>query len=177
MSRPPEPEVDVSQLASEEAELEKHFPVSDFDRLRDVVASAQESGSRAVRVRFRFAMEQGCPVAVVDVDSRLPLTCQRCLEPVEWQVRSSTRIVFVDAAGMAAAQTDDREPFETHGGRVALREVVEEELLLALPLVATHPATVACRAHAPMLEESDEVSSDAPAQLPFAGLKELLGRK
>jgi uncharacterized metal-binding protein YceD (DUF177 family) len=78
---------------------------------------------------------------------------------------------------MAAAQTDDLEPYETQGGRVALQDVVEEELLLALPLVATHAATDACKALAPTLEESDDVPSVAAAQRPFAGLKELLGRK
>jgi uncharacterized protein len=177
MSRPPEPEVDVSQLASEEAEFEKRFLLSDFGRLRDVMAPVQGGDSRPVRARFRFATEQGRAVALVNVETVLALTCQRCLDPVDWPVASSTRIAFVGAAEMAAAQSDDLEPYETQGGRVALQDVVEEELLLALPLVAAHPVTDACKAHAPMLEESDDVPSGAPAQKPFAGLKELLGRK
>ena len=177
MSGPRVQEVDVSELAAQGASLERHFPLKGFARLISAIAPGSQADNRDVTARFRFGREQGKSIATVEVDARLPLICQRCLQPVELPVTSSTRLVFVDHSGEPDPLASEREPFETRGGLLALADVVEEELLLALPLVPAHDEENACEAFVPDFDGTEEVASAERAQLPFAALKDLLGRK
>ena len=177
MSGPRAEEVDVLLLAAQGAALERRFPLSDFGRLRGLLAAPRVPEAREVRARFGFAEEQGRPVALVEVETSLPLVCQRCLQPVDWPVRSAARLAFVDATVAAATEVDGRDAFETRAGHLRLIDVVEEELLLALPLVATHTAPAACELLEAPGVPPQEASTAEHAQRPFEGLKELLGRK
>ena len=177
MSGPRAEEVDVFLLAAQGGALERRFPLSDFDRLRGVLVAPRVAEAREVRARLTFSEEQGRPVALVEVEASLPLTCQRCLQQVSWPVTSATRLAFVDATAAASAEVDGRDAFETRAGHVKLIDVVEEELLLALPLVATHTAPAACEVLAPPGAAPQQASTAERAQRPFEGLKELLGRK
>jgi uncharacterized metal-binding protein YceD (DUF177 family) len=56
-------------------------------------------------------------------------------------------------------------------GKIALRDLVEEELLLSVPLVPRHDDPRECGVSA------DEATEDDGMQKPFAGLGELLKRK
>ena len=76
----------------------------------------------------------------VAVEAAPQLLCQRCLEGFKLAVAGRSEIEFSigpDAAGFAAADSQ-REIYEMDEGRVSLRELAEEELLLALPIVPMH---------------------------------------
>ena len=177
MSKPRADEVDVNQLAAQGAVVERRFPLSGCARLRDLLAPGQSKQPREIRARFSFAREQGNPAALVEVEASLPLTCQRCLQPVEWPVASASRLVFVDEAAGGATIDDGRDAFETRGGQAALVEIAEEELLLALPLVATHQNPADCAALAQPATGPGTPTAAEHGQRPFEGLKELLGKK
>ena len=176
MSGGPVLDVDVHQLAAQGAVLEERFPLSQFTRLRPSLAVVEESESGTARARFRFRRQEGRLLASIEVEADLPLTCQRCLQPVNWPISGSTQLAFAEPGSVAPAAGDPYEVFETHGGFVALGDVVEEELLLALPLVAMH-APQACKAAVPQEVRSEDPAASERAQTPFAGLKDLLGRK
>jgi uncharacterized protein len=169
-------DVDVHQLAAQGAVLEERFPLANFARLRPLLAIIEPPGSSEARARFRFRRQEGRSLASVEVVARLPLTCQRCLQPVDWPIAGSTQLAFAESGSGGPAASDQYDVFETHGGFVALTDVVEEELLLALPLVAMH-APDACEAMLPQDERSEDAPAAERAQTPFAGLKDLLGRK
>lgn len=66
----------------------------------------------------------------------LPLTCQRGLHPFDWlcEVPLSLRLVFSEAEEEQLLKVC--EPYLVHDDQLPLREVVEDEVLLALPIVA-----------------------------------------
>lgn len=66
----------------------------------------------------------------------LPLTCQRGLHPFDWvcEVPLSLRLVFSEVEEEQLLKVC--EPYLVHDDRLPLREVVEDEVLLALPIVA-----------------------------------------
>jgi len=169
-------DIDVHQLAAQGAVLEERFQLARFARLRPVLAVVDDSESRTARARFRFRRQEGQSLASIEVEANLPLTCQRCLQPVNWPIAGSTQLAFAEPGSVAPGAGDQYEVFETHGGVVTLTDVVEEELLLALPLVAMH-APDACEATVPQDERSEDPAAGERAQTPFAGLKDLLGRK
>jgi uncharacterized protein len=127
--------------------------------------------------------ERGQPVAVVCVQAVLPLVCQRCLRPVRIEVRSDARVALVADLDVADQLDSSVEPVVVEDGRVALRDLVEEELLLAVPLVPRHEDESQCgpgaavEAAAGTPSEGGPVESSSPdTQKPFAGLGELLKR-
>ncbi len=94
---------------------------------------------------------------------RLPLECQRCLQPVEEAVEVDRHFIFApdeDTAAQLDEECDDDVLAPLHGVNLAV--LIEDELLLALPLVPRHAD---CR---PPVDASGE-----PPPHPFAALAAL----
>lgn len=106
----------------------------------------------------------------------LPLTCQRCLGPVEVPVEVDRSFRFVADEDMAAAQDEEAEEDVLALSRsFDLVELVEDELLMALPLAPRHevcPQPVA-------MGVADEAFDSAPQERenPFAVLGKLKSGK
>ena len=85
----------------------------------------------------------------------------------------SSEIEF--SSGSAAGSADSqREVYATEDGRVSLRELAEEELLLALPIVAACDTPQTC-GRAPTYEAGTEVQDlSSERSRPFTGLQDLL---
>jgi uncharacterized metal-binding protein YceD (DUF177 family) len=74
----------------------------------------------------------------------------------------------------AEAPDAQREVYRAVGGKVSLRDLAEEELLLALPIVPACDAPEIC-GNAPSLRgEPERAGNFEPTRRPFGGLKELL---
>jgi uncharacterized protein len=131
--------VDFAQLADDAAVLERDYPLDEMLRLQDVLADARGS----VRARFAFAnVALGRAGVTVAVEAAPQLVCQRCLESFAFAVAARSEIEFSIGLGAAevAAADSQREIYAMDDGRVSLRELAEEELLLALPIVPMHAA-------------------------------------
>src|SRR3990167_6854852 len=103
-----------------------------------------------------------------------PLTCQRCLGAVETPLQVDRWFRFVADEATAAAEDNDCEedllPLEP---RPSLYELLEDELLMALPLVPMHDA---CPVPVSM-QSGDVAAADGPVEEqrphPFAALSRL----
>jgi uncharacterized protein len=173
MARPLEDPLDVGPLAAQRAELVREFPVRDFGRLRDGLARAD--GHATVTLRFHVAGE--LPAAEGTLTAGVWLVCQRCLAAYEARLESAMRLAFVDDDADADAVPEGYEAVTVAAGRVRLAELVEDELLLSLPLVPVHaqPAECSVQAEVPA-GEARPTAQPVPAQRPFAGLQDLLKR-
>ncbi len=152
--------VDCARLAEDAAVLERVYALSELPRLQDLLADARGS----VRARFAFSkLEAGRAGAMVAVQAAPRLVCQRCLQGFELPVTSDSEIEFA----MSEADTSVDSPREIYlmdEGSVSLRDLAEEELLLALPAIASCSTPEAC-GRAPSSEER---------QRPFSVLQDLL---
>jgi uncharacterized protein len=162
--------VDCAQLADDAVVLERVYTLGEMPRLRDLLADARG----AVRANFAFAnLGSGRAGVTVTVEACPQLTCQRCLQGFAYAAAGSSEIEF-SSSPAALAQDSQRELYVADEGLVSLRDVAEEELLLALPLVAVCSTPQTC-GRAPAYEtggERAEVSSDRTR--PFAALQDLL---
>jgi uncharacterized protein len=127
---------DVDPLAGGRVRLDFEIPLAELPRLRAHLARVE--GSVAGHVSFE--RERGLPVAEVAVACRVALTCQRCLEPLELPVQSEGRVALVADESEGDRAPAELETIRAPGHRIALRDLVEEELLLALPIVPRHAA-------------------------------------
>jgi uncharacterized protein len=164
--------VDFAQLALDEAVLERVYPLDEMPRLQDLLADARG----VVRASFAFAnVASGRAGVTVAVEAAPQLVCQRCLESFRFDVAGRSEIEFSigPAAADAAAADPRREVYAMDEGRVSLRELAEEELLLALPIVPKHAPPNCVRI--PSYEALDQGQNirDEKSR-PFADLQNLL---
>ena len=93
------------------------------------------------------------------------LACQRCLEPVRQRVVGEVSLAVLDSAPDGSQLPEGCEPVELEDGRLSPVHVIEDELIVSLPLVPKHARVEDCgslkRALA-QLSERDDAASKAP---------------
>ena len=150
--------------------LERVYGLADLDRLKDVLTDARG----LVSARFAFSNTlRGRPGASIEVRAEPLLRCQRCMQGFALAVSARSEVEFAedDSADPSDAQ---REVYRAAGGKVSLRDLAEEELLLALPIVPVCDEPEAC-VNAPSLSGDPERAGKSDAmRRPYGGLKELL---
>jgi uncharacterized protein len=173
MARPLEDPLDVGLLASQDRELVREFAVATFERLQGSVARPE---GRA-RLSLRFHVAGDFPAADGRLDATVWLVCQRCLCEYEATLTSPVRVAFVADDEAATRVPEDYEAVTVAARRLHLDEYVEDELLLALPLVPMHAVASECGVKpAVVVEEITPKVDKGPVQRPFAGLHDLLKR-
>jgi uncharacterized protein len=173
--RPHDPRrLNVEAFAAEAGRLDGEWPLSELPRLHDVVPD--DAPPEARPVRWSAEGERRRPHAVhpetwlnLHADARIWMTCQRCLLPLAVELDVDRAIRFVE--GEAEAERLDAEGDDDVLAIAAsfdLQGLLEDELLLALPLVPRHAD---CRPALPADEAvvADEEATD-PAEHPFAKL-------
>jgi uncharacterized protein len=115
--------------------------LSDLGRLAPMLS---DNGGR-LQVSLVFRRDQR-RIRVLDgsIDGEIHLICQRCLEPLPWplHLRFSLGIV-TDEAGIDRLP-DGYEPLLIQGEPLKTAEVVEDEILLAVPAAPMHEGAQRC---------------------------------
>ena len=128
--------VDPLRLARQEARLRGVVPLAAMARLGTLV----RDGSGAVEIELRFRLSaSGVPRVDGSTTLLAPLTCQRCLGPIDLAVCPELKVSFPDGDGALerAELAAGYEPLEREGP-VGLITLVEDEILLALPDFPMH---------------------------------------
>ncbi len=176
MSPPWSKPLDIDRLADGQAEIDFAVPLAELPRLRSQLASVEGM----VRGRVHFTRESGLVVADLALSGAATLACQRCLEPMQESVSSSVRMALITAEAEASRVPEHLEPVLAPGGRTTIGELVEEELLLALPIVPLHGQPGGCAVSVGEPAKGSDVHvSETPEQTtqkPFAQLDKLLKR-
>jgi uncharacterized protein len=125
---------DIERLADLEERREFRAALSEFPRLAGQLAGEGGYAEGRIEVMRR----SGVPVAHVIVHAEVPLVCQRCMRPVTLDVSGDSWVALVADFEGADRAPAGLESVLAEGGRVVLRDLAEEEVLLALPLVPRH---------------------------------------
>jgi DUF177 domain-containing protein len=172
MSAPWSQPLDVDRLSHGEAEVGFEVPLAELPRLRSRIAGIGGS----VRGTARFGRQSDFAMAELSLAGKATLQCQRCMQPMEWDLGSTTHVALILAEADAAEVPEELEPVLAREGRISAGELVEEELLLALPIVPLHEHAGEC-AVPPSAGLLAEEGPEHTTQRPFAGLDELLRRR
>ena len=170
----------LRELAAADHRLMLSVPLDELPRLRamqcgsDVAANGQGSvaGSAAVAAELSFGLaEQGQPEVAGRVSAELALECQRCLQPVVVPLSAEFNLLCFSDEEELDALTVFEQRFDTivvGNAGIALRDVLEDEVLASLPLAPKHPDLRGCGLDRGVFSSAPEVSR------PFAGLAGLL---
>lgn len=163
------PHIDPRKLADRATTLEGEWPLAQFSRLCEQLVS--DAGS--VRAHLEFGRdEQGLIVMRGILEVEVQMICQRCLEPALLPVHSE----FTYAVLREGRATDNLpkgyDMLELGEDPLDLVELVEDELLLALPIVPAHDPDQ-CQ-HPPGYAAAPEPSvEEVPRSNPFGVLAQL----
>ena len=87
-----------------------------------------------------FVNENNMPVIEVTVSAKLDLICQRCLAGLQSNVSSKTRLILVkDEKNLPEVEDEiEGEDVIVTPQTMSLMQLIEEEILLALPITSVH---------------------------------------
>ena len=154
--------IDAFEFAAAGARQQGVWAVGDFPRLRDMLTS------NAGEIRYEIEGvhdARGRPALHVKLRGALQLRCQRCLEPMRFDVETDeTLVLAATQAEIDADPTDANAPDRLLAAEeVRVRDVLEDELILALPYAPRHEEC----------EMDAEGEGDGKIS-PFAGLRGML---
>ncbi len=129
--------LDPWQPRARHLEFEGDLRPEDLPRLR-----ADALPGHPLRVHAKFLLERG----TLDemrlsgvISGELWQTCQRCLQPLAWEFRLEADAVLLPPEGTPAGMSEDDDFVELEAdGLLRPAAWIEEEILLAWPLVPRH---------------------------------------
>ena len=173
--------LDVAAFAADGAALSGEWPGADLPRLAESQSPPQDLALHPVawQARGEAVPVHGGEAELwlgLRAETAVWLTCQRCLQPVEVPLALERRLRFVRGEAQAEALDAELEDDVLALSRsLDLRELVEDELLLDLPLVPRHER---CPQPLPMAAEAEPLDDEvAERPNPFAVLQALKSGK
>jgi uncharacterized protein len=168
LNAPIPPHVDPRKLADRGATLEGEVSLASLLRLCDPLADT--SGS--VRAKFSFGRDEQKAVVIRSViDVEVKMVCQRCLELVALPIHSECEYAVVKEGTAIELQPKGYDVLEMGEEPLDLLALVEDELLLALPIVPTHNTNF-CQQPAG-LDEPESSEDEVTRSNPFSVLAQL----
>ena len=165
--------LDVAALAGAGDALSGVWPGQDLRRLAETQSPPHDTGLADVAWQCagqKHTQHVGQPELwlALGVQTEVWLTCQRCLQPLRLRLDLQQRLQFVRGQVEAEAMDEDAEhDVLALTKALDLRELVEDELLLALPLVPKHEL---CPQPLPVQAATGGDPEPAPRASPFAAL-------
>lgn len=165
--------VEPAALAAKGWRWSGQTPLEAWPRLAALDPAGVAAGRKVgVSVAWRED-EQGVPLLEGELDLRVSAVCQRCLEEMELELHASPRLFFGsqaelgESAAAAGFESCEPEPGAT------LRQLLEDEALLEVPVFPVHQHTKDCGALAARLAQLEPDSDGQSGTSPFAVLAEL----
>jgi uncharacterized protein len=166
--------VDVNRLCKTGSVVTGMLTIDKLARLRDLLAN----GSGEIQAELQFFVDESKHLCMSgSLTGQLQLTCQRCLEPMDSDLSLSLNWILVETEDQIDETPKGFEPVFYQEGMLPLVDSLEDELILALPLIAKHDLEE-CSArqwvetkHKQM--DNPEEESEIRENNPFSKLKEL----
>lgn len=123
----------------------------------------------AYRLSF-YRDASGACVVEAEIDANLIMDCQRCLQPVTVAVHQRTLLAITKITEEIQSLDARYEPFALAGDELCIMQLLEDELLLAVPFSPLHP-----EAECAGKQALDKINTEARPG-PFAALAGLAGK-
>lgn len=186
--------IDALQLARNEVYRHYEFRGKRFKGLAGMLVSDEP----VLDINLHFGLQQGKTAISGQLTGVVELVCQRCLNSMPYSLDERFALLLSNAEETKLGsdveddmeyQSSEWEEWVADATRVDLAQLVEEQVILALPLIAKHEDERDCVVSRPIEDESDDQPDNAGKKLstsavvggteprrPFANLRELLNK-
>jgi DUF177 domain-containing protein len=143
-----------------------------LSRMPRLVSSLEDDTSE-IDVELKFDVDvTGIAWMEGHLTGTLPLCCQRCMQQLLMPIDAIFKLAMIESESEIERLGEQYEPLLLENDSlVSVVELVEDELLLALPIVPKHD-TVECNAGEEIVEQVVKVKPE-PKKNPFAVLADL----
>ncbi len=128
--------IEPRRLAESRRILEGTYAVAEMPRL--LASLSEEQGEIAVELQFGID-EEGIRYMRGRLRAELGLQCQRCLETMRYPLETELSLAIVSGEAEAEMLPEHYDPLFVDAEPLYLKDLIEDELLLALPIVPRHP--------------------------------------
>lgn len=145
-----------------------HGPLFIKDMERLTPSLYNEEGEVVVDLTLSSDSE-GIRFCRVELKTELTLQCQRCLEPYKYEIISDFLHGIAHSEKEAEGLPEQYEPFVVKDGVLVVQDMIEDELLLKLPIVPMHSASE-CKVKLPY-KDAEWNQDEEKGKNPFQVLK------
>ena len=158
------------KLANKEGELKFGWKVKDFNRLAEVLYN--DSGSVEVKIEGYFDLQKRC-LLKCEIKADLVLECQTTFEAIDYNLDKQVVYCCVSSESQLAEIDEEFEAVLTDEGYLNIAQLIEDELILSVPIVANKPQEEINQTLS--FGELDEkaIAEEKEKANPFAVLKDL----
>jgi len=164
-------EIDPLRLAQNGLVLEGRLPLSEMKRLTE----ALHGNEGMVDVKMSFALDEvGAPFMRGEFNVTISLMCERCFEPMSVDLVVSSLLAIVRNEKQIEGLAEQYEPWLLDSDNpVWLAKVIEDELILALPIIPRHDSDCLPEDAWSVGDEGQDDSETEKQASPFAVLSTL----
>ncbi|MDH3343121.1 MAG: YceD family protein [Gammaproteobacteria bacterium] len=145
--------------------LEGVMPLARLERLSELLSS----NSGELSAILRFSSDKGYLELQGKVDASLDLICQRCMGPMKHEVSGQFKFGLMTSEEYEDKIPPDADPYLLEGDEQSVVEILEDELLLSIPIAAMHEEE--CSEF--LQQQNEERRVEKEKSNPFAVLKDL----
>ncbi|MDD9895307.1 MAG: YceD family protein [Gammaproteobacteria bacterium] len=164
--------IDTRKVFLQQDEINGSVALEKLPRFKDALASQQ--GHVSVALSFSVN-ESGQKVIQGKLFAEVAVTCQRCLEPLAIQLRDDIYLAVLEEEAEVAKLDPELDPWLCAEHKLVLAELVEEQLMLCMPIVNYHEnqACLEKLDYVHSQNEADTAQSGMATENPFSVLKAL----
>ena len=162
-------EIDPFRLAQNGLKLEGQLPLAEMPRL----AKSLHSNDGVVTVKMAFDIDEiGTPYMHGEFKTSVSVICERCMQPMTLDLDVDCLLAMIIGERKSEGLAEQYDPWVLENSDpVLLSAIIEDELILSLPLVPRHDE-VCLPDEAWSVGDEDIVELDKPVS-PFAVLAKL----
>ncbi len=155
--------IDVLKLVDRGQELSGTLPLRQMTRLLENLVDDQGD----VSVVLIFGRDQGRRRVVTGrIQATVQLTCQRCLRAMPYHIDAEVALGVCRSEDEVAVLSEAYDPLLLTESPQRLSELVEDELILALPTLARHESAPDCRPVSVTFGEAASLPDDSAPEKP-----------
>lgn len=145
--------VDPYRFADNGMRLQGSLPIKNMQRLCASLAS--DSGDVEVNINFGID-EQGLRNLRGHLETNVVLQCQRCMESFNYAIIDDFMLGIVQSELEAEELPERYDPLVIKGVDLLVQDVIEDELIISLPIVPMHESQD-CKIRLPLKVESEAI--------------------
>ena len=157
--------IEPKRLARKGETIAGQYAIHDMQRLGGLLHD--QSGQIIFRLEFTHDTDQKISYIMGSIQANLNIICQRCLGSMELLIDNRVYLGVIFDQADAYQLPDECEPLITGEESINLSSLIEDEVILALPIAAMHKDNE-CKA-TELLTEINDTKKDSP----FSVLKSL----
>ena len=132
---------DLDALGERKAVLSGEIELRQLTRLREVLHS--DRGSIQASLKFHRQTNRSVTVDLA-FETVLELICQRCLEPLVQNVSERSSLTLLGPESMTSEMAKEGEAVVLPEGKLSPAALIEDELLVSLPIIPRHSEIDEC---------------------------------